>query len=141
MEGHMIIHFVPLSVDPDSYCLCFPIKHMFFLSWHHSDLLNYSHLNNLYKYYSGEYISHDWFPFSNQSPCSIIVRHGLTPLLTSHPISSLVPSESDYVYPTAKAPLRPGEPKTESGKAFHTLLHLLDKFLIGIYYVCGNVKF
>ena len=56
------------------------------------------------------------------------------------PVSSLAPTEIDYVYSTAKVPLRPEEPKTEGGKGFHASILLFKKFLISIYYISWNLK-
>jgi hypothetical protein len=50
------------------------------------------------------------------------------PPLTHHSVSSLAPTEIDYVYSTAKAPLRPEEPETEGGKGFHALILLFKIF-------------
>lgn len=50
------------------------------------------------------------------------------PLLTHHLVSSLAPTEIDYVYSTTKAPLRPEEPETEGGKGFHALILLFKIF-------------
>lgn len=66
--------------------------------------------------------------------CSITKCHGLPSTNQTFPVSSLASAETDYVYLTAKAPLRPEEPKTEGSKGFHALIHLLNKFLISVLY-------
>lgn len=39
-------------------------------------------------------------------------------------VSSPAPGETDYVDTTTKEPLRPEEPRTESGKIFQAMIHL-----------------
>ncbi|XP_021573783.1 target of Nesh-SH3 [Carlito syrichta] len=39
---------------------------------------------------------------------------------------TIAPAETDYVYPTAKAPLRPEEPKTEGGKVMESITHVSE---------------
>lgn len=56
--------------------------------------------------------------------CSITVGAMGCPPLTHHSVSSLAPTEIDYVYSTAKAPLRPEEPEAEGGKALILLFKI-----------------
>lgn len=65
---------------------------------------------------------------------SITECHRLPSTNQTFPVSSLALAETDYVYPTAKAPLKPEEPKTEGSKGFHALIHLFNKFLISVSY-------
>lgn len=57
------------------------------------------------------------------------------------PVYSVAPTVTDYLYPSAKAPLSPEEPKTGGGKNFHALIHLFKKVLISICYAHGTWKF
>lgn len=54
------------------------------------------------------------------------------------PVYSIAPTVTDYLYPSAKAPPSPEEPKTEGGKGFHALIHLFNKFLISVCHVHGT---
>lgn len=55
--------------------------------------------------------------------CSIAECYGLPNTNQTFPVCSLASAETDYVYPTAKAPLRPEEPKTEGGKGLHAFIY------------------
>lgn len=58
---------------------------------------------------------------------SITVCFGLP--TTNQPFPFLLaPAKTDYVYPTAKAPLWPEEPKTEGSKGFNAWIHFFYTF-------------
>lgn len=59
--------------------------------------------------------------------CSITECYGLPTTNQTFPASSLASAETDYVYPSAKSPLRPEEPKTDWGKGFHAFTHLIQQ--------------
>ena len=68
----------------------------------------------------------------------MIVCNALRNTNQSFPVYSVAPTVTDYLYPSAKAPLSPEEPKTGGGKCFCALIHLFNKFLI-ICYVHGHL--
>ena len=59
--------------------------------------------------------------------CSLTERCGLPATNQAFPASPLASAETGHVYPTAKAPLRPEEPKTEGGKGFHALIRVIQQ--------------